>query len=163
MPAAYTCMPSVQVWDFEDNGLLIRHARLVCDFCSSGQRFACGFLQTPPRDGRPCRPANSSPCRVCRGLAPPSRRALPGAPKKKQAPVKGACPIQSDIRKRRDYLTTTTSQSVSETLPQQSVATTCHVMWSLTPPLSQMVMQLPSKVTSQDSPLSMTFPFDLIS
>jgi len=49
--------------------------------CSSGQRFACIFLQTPPRDGHPCRSANTSPCRVCRGLAPPSECALPGAPK----------------------------------------------------------------------------------
>src|SRR5208282_4590127 len=79
MPAASTSMPSVQVSDFEDSRLLIRHDRLVCDFCSSGQRFACGFLQIPPHDGHPCRPANSSPCRVCRGLAPPSERALPGA------------------------------------------------------------------------------------
>lgn len=47
--------------------------------CSSGQRFAFGFLQIPPRDGHPCRSANTSPCRVCRGLAPPSECALPGA------------------------------------------------------------------------------------
>lgn len=86
MPAAFTPMPSVQVSDFEDIGLLIRHDRLVCDFYSSGQRFACGFLQIPPRDGHPCRPANSSPCRACRGLTPPSERALPGAPKKAALP-----------------------------------------------------------------------------
>ncbi len=47
--------------------------------CSSGQRFAYGFLQIPPRDGHPCRSANPSPCRVCRGLSPPSKCALPGA------------------------------------------------------------------------------------
>ena len=29
--------------------------------------------------------ANASPCRVCRGLSPPSRCALPGAPKKRPA------------------------------------------------------------------------------
>ena len=84
--AASTSMPSVQVSDFEDTCLLIRHDRLVCDFCSSSQRFACGFLQIPPRDGHPCRPANSSPCRVCRGLAPPSECALPGAQGKKPHP-----------------------------------------------------------------------------
>ena len=33
---------------------------LVCDFCSSGRDFACGFLQIPPRDGHPCRSANGS-------------------------------------------------------------------------------------------------------
>lgn len=51
--------------------------------CSSGQRFAFGFLQIPPRDGHPCRSANTSPCRVCRGLSPPSECALPGAQKEK--------------------------------------------------------------------------------
>lgn len=33
---------------------------LLCDFCSSDRDFACGFLQIPPRDGHPCRPANGS-------------------------------------------------------------------------------------------------------
>ncbi len=47
--------------------------------CSSRQRFAFGFLQTPSRPGRPCRAANGSPCRVRRGLSPPRRCALPGA------------------------------------------------------------------------------------
>ncbi len=28
--------------------------------CSSCQRFVCGFLQIPPRDGHPCRSANTS-------------------------------------------------------------------------------------------------------
>src|ERR1035437_9313872 len=49
--------------------------------CSSGQRFAYSFLQIPSRDGHPCRSANTSPCRVCRGLSPPSECALPGAPR----------------------------------------------------------------------------------
>jgi nitrite reductase/ring-hydroxylating ferredoxin subunit len=54
--------------------------------CSSDQRFAYGFLRIPPRGGHPCRSANTSPCRVCRGLAPPSECALPGAPNKKPLP-----------------------------------------------------------------------------
>ena len=78
-------MPSVQVLNCEETGLLIRHDRLICDFCSSGRRFACGLLQIPPRDGHPCRPADSSPRRAHRGLAPPSECALPGAPKTKTA------------------------------------------------------------------------------
>src|SRR5438270_10075410 len=82
MPAAYTYRLSVQVLDFRDTRLLIQLARLVCDFCSSSQRFACGFLQIPPRDGHPCRPANSSPCRVCRRFSLPSECALPGAREK---------------------------------------------------------------------------------
>src|SRR6202795_1893407 len=83
MPAAFTHKLSVQVSDFEDIGLLIQLARLICDFCSSGQRFACGFLQIPPRDGHPCRPANDSPCRVRRRLSLPTKSTLPGAPKRK--------------------------------------------------------------------------------
>ncbi len=53
--------------------------------CTSGQRFACGFLRIRGRPRHPCRPANGSPCRVRRGLSPPSRCALPGAPKKSKA------------------------------------------------------------------------------
>src|SRR5882672_5241417 len=84
MSATSTHKLSVQVLDFEDIGLLIQLARLICDFCSSDQRFACGFLQIPPRDGHPCRPANDSPCRVRRRLSLPSECALPGAPTKKR-------------------------------------------------------------------------------
>ena len=85
-----THLPDLQPWtlmdmDFAIISPLVRPERLVSDFCSSGQRFACGFLQIPPHDGHPCRPANSSPCRACRGLSPPSGCALPGAPIKKAA------------------------------------------------------------------------------
>src|SRR3989442_12295022 len=83
MPAASTPKLSVQVLDFEDIRLLIQLARLLCDFCSSGQRFACGFLQIPPRDVHPCRPANDSPCRVRRRLSLPNKSALPGATEQK--------------------------------------------------------------------------------
>src|SRR2546427_11844803 len=87
MPAASTYKLSVQVSDLEDSCLLIQLARLICDFCSSDQRFACGFLQIPPRDGHPCRPANDSPCRVRRRLSLPSKSALPGARQKNAARV----------------------------------------------------------------------------
>src|ERR1043165_1333130 len=90
MPAAYTHKLSVQVSDFKDICLLIQLARLVCDFCSSSQRFACGFLQIPPRGRHPCRPSNSSPCRVCRRLSLPSDCALPGAQNKKETRI-GSC------------------------------------------------------------------------
>jgi len=43
----------VQVPGFEDIGLPTHGGRLVCDFCSSGQCFAFGFLQIPPRGGHP--------------------------------------------------------------------------------------------------------------
>jgi hypothetical protein len=85
--AASTFKLSVQVLDFEDNGLLIQLARLLCGFCSSDQRFACGFLQIPPRDGHPCRPANYSPCRASGRLSLPSEFALRGAPIEKDPTV----------------------------------------------------------------------------
>ena len=81
MSARYTPVSSGQVSDFEDFGLLIPHVRLVSDFCSSNQCFASGFLQIPPHGRHPCRAARSSPCRACRGLQPPGKCALPGAPK----------------------------------------------------------------------------------
>jgi hypothetical protein len=83
MPAASTTTLSVQVLDFEDICPLIQRGRLLCGSCSSGQRFACGFLQILPRGRHPCRPASTSPCRACGGLSPPSECALPGAQKTK--------------------------------------------------------------------------------
>ena len=50
MPAVYTSILSVQLLDFEDICLLIQHRRLIYDSCSSGQHFACGFLQTVPHE-----------------------------------------------------------------------------------------------------------------
>src|SRR5208337_3805533 len=48
-------------------------------------------VRTPPCGSRhPCRLANTSPCRACRELPPPSKCALPGAQKK-------------NLRKRRSY------------------------------------------------------------
>ena len=101
MPVGSTPCLSVQVSGFDDIGRLTQTRRLLSASCSSGQHFACGFLQIPPYDGHPCRSANRSPCRVGRGLSPPSRpgrpprragtapvtalRAMPGAPTKKGA------------------------------------------------------------------------------
>ena len=53
LPAASTSTVSVQVLGFEDMRLLTHCDRLLCDCCSSGQCFACGFLQIPPRGGHP--------------------------------------------------------------------------------------------------------------
>lgn len=64
MPAASTSTLSGQGLDFEDICLLVQRDRLVCDSCSSGQCFACGFLQIPFRNGHPCRPANDSSCQA---------------------------------------------------------------------------------------------------
>ena len=50
IPTASTFVPSVQLLDFESRCPLIRHASLICDFCSLGQWFAIDFLQNLPRD-----------------------------------------------------------------------------------------------------------------
>jgi hypothetical protein len=83
MPVGYTSQRSVQVLGFDDIGHLTPLHRLSSASCSSGQRFAPGFLPIRSRPRHPCRSANSSPCRASGGLSPPSECALPGAPKKK--------------------------------------------------------------------------------
>jgi len=83
MPVGSTPLCSVQVLGFDDIGRLTPQRRLLSASYSSGQRFAFGFLQIRSRPRHPCRSANGSPCRVRRGLSPPSKCALPGAPKKK--------------------------------------------------------------------------------
>jgi hypothetical protein len=79
IPVGFTSRPSVQVSGFDDNGRLTPPCRLISASCSSGQRFAFGFLQIRSRPRHPCRSAISSPCRARRGLPPPSKCALPGA------------------------------------------------------------------------------------
>ena len=79
MPVGFTPQCSVQVSGFASLGLLTPLRRLGSASCTSGQRFAHSFLQIPSHPGHPCRSANTSPCRVCRGLPPPSECALPGA------------------------------------------------------------------------------------
>ena len=44
------CWRSVQLLDFSLSSGLIHASQPVRDFCSSGQCFASGFLQTPPHD-----------------------------------------------------------------------------------------------------------------
>jgi len=56
---------------------------LVSASCSSGQRFAIRLPSDPQSPTEPLPLANHSPCRAGRGLSPPSRCALPGAPMKK--------------------------------------------------------------------------------
>src|SRR6056297_2312692 len=103
MPAASTSTPSGQVLGFDDTCRLTRCDRLLCDSCSSGQCFACGFLQIPPRDGHPCRPASGSrhqgPQRTFTSKSPFGHhnqmdgacapRALPGARSRNPRPLDG--------------------------------------------------------------------------
>ena len=55
MPVGSTSWRSVQVPGFGDACHLTPPCRLVSASCSSGQRFASGFLQIPPRGRHPCR------------------------------------------------------------------------------------------------------------
>ena len=107
IPATSTTAPSVQVLGFEDIGLLTRYGRLVCDFCSSGQCFAFGFLQIPPHGGHLCRSANCSPCRASSGLSPPSHPVATTT--SGTAPVKALCtmpgtPIKKPAKKFAGFL-----------------------------------------------------------
>jgi len=56
---------TLKIFDFSS-----RRVRLICAFCSSGQRFAFGFLQIPLRDEHPYRSANGSPDGSVRDLHP---------------------------------------------------------------------------------------------
>ena len=62
----------------DDVGLQVRELPcppircLRCGSCASGQKFACSFLQIPPRDGHPCCSARSSRHQVSKGLSPSS-------------------------------------------------------------------------------------------
>lgn len=85
MPVGSTSCLAVQVSGFDDLCRLTQTCRLISASCSSSQRFAFGFLQIRSRPRHPCRSANTSPCRVCRGLPPPSECALPGAQKRREA------------------------------------------------------------------------------
>ena len=83
MPVGSTSHRSVQVLGFDEYGHLTPVRRLVSSSCSSGQRFAIGLPSDSQSPAKPLPLANSSPCRASRGLSPPSRCALPGAPKKR--------------------------------------------------------------------------------
>ena len=78
MPVGSTLLHSVQVLGFSDIGHLTLQQRLNRflfvrpAFCL---RLASGrHPEISPRDEHPCRSASTSPCRVCRGLSPPSHQ-----------------------------------------------------------------------------------------
>jgi len=79
IPVGFTLQRSVQVLGFDGTCRLTPLQRLSSASCSSGQRFAFGFLQIRSYPQHPCRSANFSPCRASSGLSPPSPCALPGA------------------------------------------------------------------------------------
>ena len=53
VPATFTGTSS-NFWTSAFLAALSVFPSLICDFCPSGQRFACSFLQIPPCDGHPC-------------------------------------------------------------------------------------------------------------
>src|SRR4030043_373218 len=100
MPATYTCIRSVQVLDFEYSCPLIPHACLICDFCSSGQRFVptCrDFLQIRGRPQHPCCSANASPCRVHKRLGSVSLPSLSRACGPPRGATKKKTPCAADV------------------------------------------------------------------
>lgn len=50
----HLCFELGQLSDFSFFRSLIHSTHLLCDFCSSDQSFALGFLQIPPHGGHPC-------------------------------------------------------------------------------------------------------------
>ena len=82
MPVGYTPRRSVQVSGFGLFLLPHPNASPRIRFLFVRPALCLGLppdLQSP---ATPLPSANTSPCRVCRGLSPPSRCALPGAQKK---------------------------------------------------------------------------------
>jgi len=81
----YTERHSMQVLGITSRSPLTHTASPLSASCASDQHFACSFLQIPDRSGHPCRSATTSPCRVWRGLSPPSHR--PTTTRVRTAPV----------------------------------------------------------------------------
>jgi len=95
MPVGSTSQRSVQVLGFGDHGHLTPLHRLI-RFLFVRPAFCLGLPSDSQSPTTPLPLANTSPCRVCRGLSPPShplshhsqtgcadaQRAMPGAPQK---------------------------------------------------------------------------------
>src|SRR5690606_29903040 len=74
MPVGYTSQRSVQVLGFDDCGRLTPLRRLI-RFLFVRPAFCLGLPSDSQSPATPLPLANTSPCRVCRGLSPPSRLA----------------------------------------------------------------------------------------
>ena len=74
MPVGYTSQRSVQVSGFGDYGHLTPLRRLI-RFLFVRPAFCLGLPSDSQSPATPLPSANTSPCRVCRGLSPPSRQA----------------------------------------------------------------------------------------
>jgi hypothetical protein len=108
MPVGSTSQRSVQVLGFDDVGRLTPYAAYI-RFLFVRPAFCLGLPSVSQSPATPLPTANTSPCRVCRGLSPPSRqrghhsqagcanaqRAMPGAPTKSPA-VAGPTSSESD-------------------------------------------------------------------
>ena len=70
LPAAFTVSDSVQLLGFILRWKLALVHGLICDFYSSGQRFAAAFLQILPHDRHPWLRLYPSRCRADLGLSP---------------------------------------------------------------------------------------------
>ena len=74
MPVGSTSQRSVQVSGFDDCGRLTPLCRLI-RFLFVRPAFCLGLPSDSQSPATPLPLANTSPCRVCRGLSPPSRLA----------------------------------------------------------------------------------------
>ena len=74
MPVGSTSQRSVQVSGFGDYGHLTPLRRLI-RFLFVRPAFCLGLPSDSQSPATPLPSANTSPCRVCRGLSPPSRQA----------------------------------------------------------------------------------------
>ena len=112
--------------------------------CTSGQRFAFGFLQIRSRPRHPCRSANSSPCRASRGLAPPSKCALLGAPKK------NATDSVAQIHTEERDETTSKSIQCKDSVSAASIlnADACSVVAELTSYTANITQQIQAKTAA---------------
>ena len=70
LPAAFTVSDSVQLLGFILSWKLALAYGLICDFYSSGQRFAAAFLQILPHGRHPWLKLYPSRCRADSGLSP---------------------------------------------------------------------------------------------
>jgi hypothetical protein len=112
-------------------------------------------LQLPSDSQSPATPlpsANTSPCRVCRGLPPPSTCALPGAPKK--APRERGAFCQRSRRYQRLIASPLTSTSTRRFGARQAISSFIAVIVHTTPGTGW-VLPMP-----RVSILSLATPFD---
>jgi len=96
MRVGSTSPRSVHVSGFASFRLLTPRCRLYPLPVRRASALPPASFRPPSHPGRPCRAANTSPCRACRGLSPPRECALPGAQKARRAHARRAAKVMRD-------------------------------------------------------------------